>query len=61
MAVKGPFGETYVNPVIYDFEFTAETPESTYRELPLPGSTECNKLLAAKIINLRLIIAQIMK
>jgi hypothetical protein len=61
VALKGPFGETPVAPIVYDFEFTGDSMESTYREFPLPGSNECNKMLAAKIINMRLILIQVPK
>lgn len=53
VALKGPFGETHVDPVIYEFEFTGDATESQYQELPLPDSVDCNRMLAAKHINLR--------
>lgn len=53
VALKGPFGETHVDPVVYEFEFTGDVTESPYQELPLPDSVDCNRMLAAKHINLR--------
>lgn len=59
IALKGPYGEMKVNPVIYRHDFTAESLESKYVDLPIIDSVECNKLLASKTINLRLIIFQV--
>jgi hypothetical protein len=61
MALKGPFGESQILPTLYEFDFGAEAQESPYRELPLTGYHDCNRLLSAKIINLRLILVQIPK
>lgn len=54
--VKGPYGIVSVHPVIHEFEFTSDKSEAPYKELVLAGATDCNKLLAAKTISLRLII-----
>ncbi|ESN91792.1 hypothetical protein HELRODRAFT_165872 [Helobdella robusta] len=61
VAVKGPFGEVPINPAIHDFEFSSENSDSAYKELILPSSTDCNRLLAGKTINIRLIIVQNVK
>lgn len=61
MALRGPFGESPVMPSLYDFEFGTDAQESPYRELLLPDSTDCNRLLSAKIINLRLVLVQVPK
>lgn len=61
VAIRGPFGDSPIMPTLYDFEFATDSQESTYRELPLPDSTDCNRLLSAKIINLRLVLVQIPK
>ena len=59
VALKGPYGDMKVNPVIYRHDFTAESSESSYVDLPIIDSVECNKLLASKTINMRLIIFQV--
>lgn len=41
---------------IYKHEFTDSENESEYFLLPLPDSSECNRLLASKAINFRLIM-----
>lgn len=56
LVVKGPFGDMKVNPKIFKFEFTENETETQFVTLPLPDSTECNRLLAAKTINLRYVI-----
>ncbi|XP_070575894.1 zinc finger TRAF-type-containing protein 1-B-like [Ptychodera flava] len=61
IVLKGPFGEMKVNPVIYRCEFSNEDYESEYKELPLIDYTECNKLLAAKTINMRIIFFLVQK
>lgn len=55
LVVKGPFGDMKVNPKIYKFEFNENETETQFVTLPLPDSAECNRLLAAKTINLRYI------
>jgi hypothetical protein len=42
-----------VNAKIYKFEFTDQENESPYVQLPLADTAECNRLLAAKVINFR--------
>ena len=59
MILKGPFGEMKINPAIYKFEFTAENQETDQQELPIIDTIECNKLLAAKMINLRVLMFQV--
>ncbi|KAJ8932899.1 hypothetical protein NQ318_023200 [Aromia moschata] len=56
IALRGPVGDIKVKPRVYDFDFTEENNESPYVPLPLPDTTECNRLLAAKTINFRLIM-----
>lgn len=53
MVLRGPFGDTRVDPHICQFEFTEGNTESPFFALPLPDSAECNKLLAARIIDFR--------
>lgn len=59
VVLKGPFGDIRVNPAIFDFEFNNDKLETDYQELPIDDSLECNKLLASKAINLRLILFQV--
>ena len=53
MILRGPFGDMRVDPHICQFEFTESNTESPFFALPLPDSAECNKLLAARIIDFR--------
>lgn len=56
IALKGPFYDMKVKTLIYKHEFTDQENESEYFWLPLPDSSECNRLLASKAINIRLIM-----
>lgn len=60
VALRGPYTEMTLRPSIHEFEFTSENTESGYKNLPL-DSLECNKLLAAKSINLRVIMFLVSK
>uniref|UniRef100_A0A2R8ME91 Zinc finger TRAF-type containing 1 n=1 Tax=Callithrix jacchus TaxID=9483 RepID=A0A2R8ME91_CALJA len=61
LLLKGPYDDVRISPVIYHFVFTNESNETDYVPLPIIDSVECNKLLAAKNINLRLFLFQIQK
>lgn len=61
LALRGPFGDMKVSPKIHKFDFTDTDNESPYVALPLPDTAECNRLLAAKAINFRLIMFLITK
>lgn len=61
MVLSGPFCSTKMKPKIYKVEFNNDNTESPHSPLPIVDSTECNKLLSAKTINLRLIICQVPK
>uniref|UniRef100_A0A8B9UH09 TRAF-type domain-containing protein n=2 Tax=Anas TaxID=8835 RepID=A0A8B9UH09_9AVES len=61
LLLEGPYDDVKIKPVIYHFVFTNENNETEYMPLPIVDSVECNKLLAAKNINLRLFIFQIQK
>uniref|UniRef100_A0A8D0TUM4 TRAF-type domain-containing protein n=1 Tax=Sus scrofa TaxID=9823 RepID=A0A8D0TUM4_PIG len=61
LLLKGPYEDVKISPVIYHFVFTNESNETDYVPLPIVDSVECNKLLAAKNINLRLFLFQIQK
>lgn len=53
LVVRGPYGDMKVAPKIYKFDFTENESESPYLELPLQDTSECNRLLASKVINFR--------
>ncbi|XP_067645519.1 zinc finger TRAF-type-containing protein 1 homolog [Eurosta solidaginis] len=55
-ALKGPFSDMKVSTQIYKHEFTDQSSESEYYVLPLPDSSECNRLLSNKGINFRLLM-----
>jgi len=50
--LKGPFGEVPINARVQSFEFSQNKLETDYIKLDIK-STDCNKLLASKIINFR--------
>ncbi|XP_066262307.1 zinc finger TRAF-type-containing protein 1 homolog [Euwallacea similis] len=56
IVLRGPVSDIKVKPRIYDFDFTEQNNESPYVTLALPDTAECNRLLAAKTINFRLIM-----
>lgn len=53
LILRGPFGDMKVQAKIHKFEFTDQENESPYVHLPLSDTAECNRLLAAKVINFR--------
>jgi hypothetical protein len=55
--VKGPFGEVNIEPHVHSFEFNQSKQETDFIKIELESS-ECNKLLASKIINLRFYMFQ---
>lgn len=61
LLLKGPYDDVKIQPVIQHHIFSNDANETEYVPLPICDSVECNKLLAAKNINLRLFIFQIQK
>ncbi|CAH1780567.1 unnamed protein product, partial [Owenia fusiformis] len=62
VALKGPYGDMDVKPRICQFEFGGEKGmETEYHDLLLATPSDCNKVLAAKTMNMRLILFQIPK
>ncbi|XP_022200961.2 cysteine and histidine-rich protein 1 homolog [Nilaparvata lugens] len=61
LILRGPFGDMKLDAKIYKFEFTDQENESQYVGLPLADTAECNRLLAAKAINFRLIMFLVTK
>ncbi|XP_059176366.1 zinc finger TRAF-type-containing protein 1-like [Physella acuta] len=60
LALSGPFGGIKMKSKIYNFEFTPDIAETEYLDLPI-DSAECNKLLASKTINFRIVMFQVTK
>ncbi|KAI1301557.1 Cysteine and histidine-rich protein 1 -like protein [Halotydeus destructor] len=58
LILNGPFGDMKLNPQINKHEFSETNTESPYTGLPLIDTAECNKIVAAKAINFRLIMFQ---
>ncbi|XP_065216446.1 zinc finger TRAF-type-containing protein 1 homolog isoform X2 [Planococcus citri] len=56
MILRGPLSDIKLKPSIYQFEFKDQENEAPYVKLPLVDSAECNRLLAGKAINFRLIM-----
>ncbi|XP_053697211.1 zinc finger TRAF-type-containing protein 1 homolog [Sabethes cyaneus] len=54
--LRGPFSDIKVDTQIYKHDFTETETESPFHLMPLPDTAECNRLLAAKAINFRLIM-----
>ncbi|XP_077363993.1 zinc finger TRAF-type-containing protein 1 isoform X1 [Festucalex cinctus] len=61
LLLKGPYDDVRIKPVIHHYAFSNDDSETDYVLLPICDSVECNKLLAAKNINLRLFIFQVQK
>ncbi|XP_063238944.1 zinc finger TRAF-type-containing protein 1 homolog isoform X2 [Bacillus rossius redtenbacheri] len=61
LVLRGPFGDMKVSTKIHRFEYTEQENESPYVQLPLVDTAECNRLLAAKAINFRLIMFLVSK
>lgn len=61
LLLKGPYDDVKIKPVIQHHVFSNDANETEYALLPISDSVECNKLLAAKNINLRLFIFQMQK
>ncbi|XP_017480607.1 PREDICTED: cysteine and histidine-rich protein 1-like [Rhagoletis zephyria] len=61
MILKGPFGDMKALPKILKHDFTESSLESSFNRINLVSSAECNRLLAAKVINFRLIMFQAAK
>ncbi|XP_031571163.1 cysteine and histidine-rich protein 1-like [Actinia tenebrosa] len=59
MMIRSPFGDLSVNPTLHYHEFTADLLESEFYELAFVDNLEANKMLASKIINLRLMMFQL--
>ncbi|XP_058823584.1 zinc finger TRAF-type-containing protein 1 homolog [Topomyia yanbarensis] len=54
--LRGPFSDIKAKTQIYKHDFTETETESPFHLMPLPDTAECNRLLAAKAINFRLIM-----
>lgn len=54
--VRSPYGDLETNPVIFQHEFNQESQESLEQDLPVSQDIDINKVLAARLIPLRLIM-----
>ena len=59
--VKGPYGDAKIQPDVQRFEFRDDNKDSEYHTLNLEGDGECNRLLAARTINVRLMLFLVKK
>ncbi len=60
-ALPGPYSEIKMRPKVYRFEFSSDATETSHQDLPLVCPMECNKILAGRNINMRLIFCQVPK
>ncbi|XP_018006835.1 cysteine and histidine-rich protein 1 homolog isoform X1 [Hyalella azteca] len=56
--VRGPYGGMKVLPNVAQHEFTETLTESSWNLLPLVDSAECNRLLANRNIDFRIVMSQ---
>jgi len=59
--IKGPYGDAKITPDVQRFEFRDDNKDSEYHTLLLEGDGECNRLLAARTINVRLMMFLVKK
>ena len=59
--LQGPFGDAKIEPEVQRFEFREDNKESEYHPLTLDGEGECNRLLAGRTINVRLLMFLVKK
>ena len=52
----GPFGNVKINPEVQRFDFRDDNKESEYHDIALTEESDSNRLLAARTINLRIIM-----
>ncbi|XP_066910677.1 zinc finger TRAF-type-containing protein 1-B-like [Clytia hemisphaerica] len=58
---KGPFGDAKISPETQRFEFRDDNKESDYHHIALTEETDCNRLLAARTINFRIMMFLVKK
>lgn len=59
LMLRSPFSDLHIKPEVHQQEFTCDLQESSYHDLVLLDPLECNKMLEANTIKLRMIIFQI--
>lgn len=59
LMLQSPFSDLAIKPEVHQQQFSGETQESSYHDLVLSDPMECNKMLEANVIKLRMIIFQI--
>lgn len=59
LMLRSPFSDLVIKPEVHQQEFSCDLQESSYHDLVLLDPTECNKMLEANTIKLRMILFQI--
>jgi len=59
--LKGPFGDANIQSEIQRFEFRDDNKDSEYHPLILKGEEECNRLLAARTVHIRMLMFLVKK
>lgn len=59
LMLQSPFSDLTIKPEVHQQQFTCDVQESGYHDLVLSDPQECNKMLEANSIKLRMIIFQI--
>lgn len=59
LMLQSPFSDLMIKPEVHQQQFTCDVQESGYHDLVLSDPLECNKMLEANSIKLRMIIFQI--
>lgn len=54
--VRSPLGDVDIEPTIFQHEFTQDSTESLEHNLPISKNIDMNKLLAARIVPIRLVM-----
>ncbi|KAI8520113.1 PREDICTED: cysteine and histidine-rich protein 1-like [Branchiostoma belcheri] len=61
LVMKGPYDDVKLEAAVKRFQFSSDSLETDYYDFPLVTAAECNKLLAARNINLRIFMFQVQK
>lgn len=59
LMLRSPFSDLLIKPEVHQQEFTSDLQESSHHDLVLLDPMECNRMLDANTIKLRMIIFQI--
>lgn len=58
LLLQSPFGDLAVKPEVHQHEFKSDMLDTEYYPVTLKDSLECNKMLAARVIQVRLMMFQ---